>query len=106
MRDDLDIDNRELCPDGACIGVIGTDGRCKVCGTAGAGTATPFRTAADPHAEKADHDDHEDDDEVEAVAAAGGTVDDDWDRRRLCRDGRCIGVIGPDGNCKVCGTRA
>jgi hypothetical protein len=28
---------------------------------------------------------------------------DDWDRRVLCSDGNCIGVIGPDGRCKECG---
>ena len=26
---------RKLCPDGACVGVIGEDGRCKVCGQGG-----------------------------------------------------------------------
>ena len=26
--------DRQLCPDGACIGVIGPDGRCGECGTA------------------------------------------------------------------------
>jgi hypothetical protein len=25
-------EERELCPDGACIGVIGPAGKCKVCG--------------------------------------------------------------------------
>ena len=25
-----------------------------------------------------------------------------WDRRLLCGDGACVGVIGPDGQCKVC----
>ena len=29
--------------------------------------------------------------------------DSDWDRRVLCSDGNCIGVIGPDGRCKECG---
>ena len=27
-----DDENRALCPDGACIGVIGANGKCKVCG--------------------------------------------------------------------------
>jgi hypothetical protein len=36
----------------------------------------------------------------EAEAAPG---DSDWDRRILCSDGNCIGVIGPDGRCKECG---
>ena len=29
--------------------------------------------------------------------------DIEWENRRLCSDGNCIGVIGPDGRCKVCG---
>jgi hypothetical protein len=28
---------------------------------------------------------------------------DDWTRRRLCPDGACVGVIGSDGACRVCG---
>lgn len=32
--------------------------------------------------------------------------DDDWASRRLCPDGNCIGVIGPDGRCKECGRNA
>lgn len=32
---DDDWDNRVLCGDGACIGVIGPDGRCKECGKPG-----------------------------------------------------------------------
>lgn len=28
----IDFDNRKLCSDGTCIGVIGSDGRCKECG--------------------------------------------------------------------------
>ena len=30
--------------------------------------------------------------------------DSEWDQRVLCSDGNCIGVIGADGRCKVCGT--
>ena len=29
--------------------------------------------------------------------------DAEWEHRVLCSDGNCIGVIGPDGNCKECG---
>jgi hypothetical protein len=29
--------------------------------------------------------------------------DVDWEKRILCRDESCIGVIGPDGRCKECG---
>ena len=31
-KESLDIDNRILCKDGSCIGVLGSDGRCNVCG--------------------------------------------------------------------------
>ena len=29
---DIDWENRTLCSDGNCIGIIGPDGRCKECG--------------------------------------------------------------------------
>jgi hypothetical protein len=45
-----------------------------------------------------DEDDHED----EAAAAA----DPEWEKRKLCPDDACIGVIGPNGMCKVCGRSA
>ena len=32
-------------------------------------------------------------------------TDLDWEHRILCSDGNCIGVIGPDGNCKECGKK-
>ncbi|HEY4182830.1 MAG TPA: hypothetical protein VGM90_38640 [Kofleriaceae bacterium] len=31
---------------------------------------------------------------------------DEWDYRALCSDGGCTGVIGPNGQCKVCGRAA
>jgi hypothetical protein len=45
---------------------------------------------------------------MESDGMASGTPDaaepaSDWDSRRLCSDGSCIGVIGPDGRCKECG---
>ncbi|MFZ1201852.1 MAG: hypothetical protein WAO07_16905, partial [Desulfobacterales bacterium] len=33
----------------------------------------------------------------------GASAGDDWDRRILCSDGNCIGVIGHDGRCTECG---
>jgi len=42
------------------------------------------------------------------AAAAGGDSDGGgFDaKRRLCPDGACVGVIGPDGKCTVCGRAA
>lgn len=119
MANDLDFDNRQLCPDGACIGVIGANGRCKVCGKRGEGPVTASAAAA--AAEAGDGEDLDaaagdlgaDDDETgeagEAAEAApadadlGGAFDDE--QRELCPDGACIGIIGANGRCKVCGTK-
>lgn len=126
---------RELCPDGNCIGLIGADGRCKVCGTVSPSAVADPRhqgmvAATDGAEEEAGDDDRElcpdgscigliDDDgrcnvcgrareggPAVAAATGEGAIEveggDDQDRE-LCPDGSCIGLIGPDGRCKVCG---
>jgi hypothetical protein len=168
-----DWTQRELCPDGACIGLIGAGGVCNVCGRAGTkrpaaakpDEAEPTSAAADDgddededdedYDESADHeedgddddddddddeddeddeddddgdddddddgdddesdDDDDDDDEGEAEADEDGAVTTlatsdepgakggEWKARKLCPDGSCIGVIGSDDKCKVCG---
>ena len=89
MTADFDED-RELCPDGSCIGLIGDDGRCRVCGLTSDGQAPePVAvTASSPRGVPGDSD---------------GAFDDD---RELCPDGACIGILGSDGKCKVCGRSA
>lgn len=102
--------NRELCSDGNCIGVIGPDGLCKECGLPGKGGPVPAGesdTASEGPADDAAGEvsppvDAAPPDEDQSGEAA--TDDDgDWANRRLCPDGNCIGVIGPDGKCKECG---
>jgi hypothetical protein len=106
--------HRRLCPDGACIGVIGADGRCQVCGRAATGGPAPAGFVAsgrDPDTDESDDwssaDDNDNDDDAsdaaDAKAAAGGGGFDPT--RRLCPDGSCIGVIGPEGVCTVCGRK-
>jgi hypothetical protein len=98
---ELNLDERELCSDGSCIGVIGLDGRCKECGKPGkAPKMSPGRTVEPTDLDPDAASDGEPDDERDASAEAGV---DDTDRE-LCPDGSCIGVIGDDGRCKVCGT--
>jgi len=100
--DDLDLAHRRLCPDGACIGVIGSDGKCRVCGR-----------AADAAAD-ADTDDDADWDaesESDSEAESGSETESDPESafdpdRKLCPDGACIGLIGEDGRCNVCGNAA
>jgi hypothetical protein len=98
-REAFDADERELCPDGACTGLIGANGRCKVCGLAGDGSRarSPHEAAtrdADEHASRDEHGSRED------------LASPDDDDRQLCPDGACIGIIGSDGKCKVCGIPA
>jgi hypothetical protein len=126
---------RRLCPDGACIGVIGDDGRCRVCGTgllggaAGATTAASASSAgqpddsdrdqlldgpayADPGTDAAFRDDGGEAGTAREAAGIGvpGTGESALSAfradRKLCDDGSCVGVIGPDGRCPVCGRRA
>lgn len=86
VEDAFEPARRELCPDGSCIGLIGPDGRCKVCGT-----VSPS-AVADPRRQG-------------MVAPADGEQESDAgdDDRELCPDGACIGLVGDDGRCNVCG---
>jgi hypothetical protein len=98
--------HRRLCPDGACIGVVGDDGRCRVCGrSAGGKSAAPagFAPAAGIDDDDDDGGGDEDADVKSAGAPAAGAFDPN---RRLCPDGGCIGVLGADGVCNVCGQKA
>jgi hypothetical protein len=113
-------DQRQLCPDGSCVGVIGSDGTCKVCGRAAPNWGDERKrglVAEEPFGEAADHDededDKDDDDDDGDQDDADDDVDDsvpspspDWEQRKLCPDDACIGVIGESGTCKVCGKSA
>jgi len=94
-RDD-DWENRVLCPDESCIGVIGPDGLCKECGRLYEGSQTAESSATQT---SSDLDDDIDADEPSLPDTAGN----DWENRTLCSDESCIGVIGPNGRCKECG---
>jgi hypothetical protein len=96
--------DRELCPDGACIGLIGPDRRCTECGT-----EAPARAPGDPAPAASSPAGGAEEASSPSATAAGRPagealeVEDDQDRE-LCPDGTCIGLIGPDSRCKVCGT--
>ncbi|HEU0036912.1 MAG TPA: hypothetical protein VFQ53_40155 [Kofleriaceae bacterium] len=101
-------DQRQLCPDGGCVGVIGPDGTCKVCGRAAPNWGDPRRVGliepADADEAAETNADVIDPLAPEAPAVLGELAE--WRERRLCSDGGCIGVIGADGRCKVCGKPA
>jgi hypothetical protein len=84
-------ENRTLCPDGNCIGIIGPDGRCKECGIKFGRPESGLQTRA----------------EIADIPLSNNETDTEsdplWENRKLCPDGNCIGIIGPDGRCKECG---
>jgi len=117
-------DYREVCPDGGCVGVIGADGTCKVCGRVSPTWDNERERGmvvdgADPGLDPAGDDEEEDDeldgedegddeeddgDEADVALAPDAPVDDpEWSRRTLCPDGACVGVVGASGVCSVCG---
>jgi hypothetical protein len=110
---DLGWEQRTLCSDESCIGVIGPDGRCKECGLPYAGPvdATNEETLASDFEEADPEDEIKEDpeDEIKEEPEETGEHDTEtqtdleWEQRTLCSDEGCIGVIGPDGLCKECG---
>ncbi len=97
-------DQRQLCPDGGCTGVIGSDGTCKVCGHAAPNWGDERNRGLNEPSN--DDDQAEVEDRGPASASPAPATVEGWDDRKLCPDDSCIGVIGDDGSCKVCGRRA
>jgi hypothetical protein len=117
----FDPDKRELCPDGMCVGVIGPDGRCKVCGKQGTGKVGTAEAAASPRKEKDEAGEAPKESSssgdwrplsVPPGEQAAGTPSKsadrpDWERERVpCPDGMCTGIIGRNGRCGTCGKPA
>jgi hypothetical protein len=128
-------DQRQLCPDGSCTGLIGADGLCKVCGRVAPNWGDERKRGLEASADddldedddlddddeyEDDDDDYEDDDDdgdeepddreagVESTKAVAEPKANkgEWQERQLCSDGSCIGVIGDDGTCRACGKKA
>lgn len=91
---DEDWENRILCSDESCIGTIGPDSRCRECGKIYEGNLTEgykkenYQTITITEQKQ---------------VSVDVKSDDDWDKRALCSDESCIGVIGSDGKCNECG---
>ena len=104
-QEDLEWEQRVLCSDESCIGIIGPDGRCKECGLPYSGPFDAPKTETVSSDIEEDYSEDEIDEESEEVKEYETEVmtDSEWEQRTLCRDESCIGVIGPDGLCKECG---
>ncbi len=98
-----DLEHRILCSDGACIGIIGNDGKCKECGKEMDAEDAPMLEAANEAAAEAGEEEEEDGDDREDEPDEDDDEPPGMDDRELCPDGACIGIIGPDGKCKECG---
>jgi hypothetical protein len=72
-----------------------------VCGAVGDGSVVSLSSRRAPASYDGDGDG-----DGERGADGDGDRDDELDDRRLCPDGSCIGLIGDDGRCKVCGLAA
>lgn len=100
---DLDWENRVLCSDGNCIGVIGQGGKCNECGKVYEGTLPEEHDLSNEIPDPEESTPEEEDQYIQEDVSPEVTKHDDWQDRVLCSDGNCIGVIGPDGCCKECG---
>jgi hypothetical protein len=91
----FDLNQRRLCPDGSCVGIIGEDGKCKVCGTVdpdGPPVASMNSEVPAPAPKP------------EPMAQPEPVKEGGFDpSRRLCADETCIGVLDEQGRCKLCG---
>jgi hypothetical protein len=94
------LEERVLCSDDTCIGLVGADGRCRVCGLVYTGSETipvsddlPLETnpTGDPP------------DEPPPETGGAGIVSAEDDDRICCPDDTCVGIIGKDGKCGTCG---
>lgn len=90
-----DWERRLVCANGNCVGVVGGDGRCNRCGLEVVSPSPAIARSAESAPEPPVA--------ARAVAADDGERDDPWSRRRLCSNGACLGVIGEDERCTVCG---
>jgi hypothetical protein len=103
-------EQRTLCPDDTCIGVLGPDGRCCICGLRG-DLSRPQHFAppisSPPVADEGDLATAETaataEPSTEAVEPDGN--DDGFLRRELCPNDSCIGVLSATGSCPLCGSQ-
>jgi hypothetical protein len=102
---DIEWENRILCSDGSCIGVIGPNGLCKECGKPYDGKLPEEFSNLDTDLDEETRVKEDSDASTQVRDSEGEKpqADIEWENRRLCSDDNCIGVMGPDGRCKECG---
>lgn len=105
-------EQRTLCPDDTCIGVLGPDGRCCLCGLRG-DLSRPQHFGppiSSPPVEDEAEADLAPAEAAEAADSSGSNAEppgdeDDFVRRELCPNDSCIGVLSATGSCPLCGSQ-
>jgi hypothetical protein len=92
------LDGRVLCSDESCIGVVGPDGKCKVCNLEYQGDEPLTATGDDLRPSQSDELHQTVEAPVSKDVPAPGPGE-----RVCCSDDACIGIVGPDGRCGTCG---
>lgn len=104
--DEFNLEERVLCSDDNCIGLIGSDGRCKECGALYTGSEPLPNSTGDVSRENEPRIDHSPPTEPGGTAAELSEPEEDRygeEERICCSDDTCVGIIGPDGVCGTCG---
>lgn len=95
---DTEWEKRRLCRDESCVGIIGSNGRCRVCGLLDPSIPKDPDLSTNSIFVRDEFDDSSSDEDQRAEYQESG-----WEDRKLCSDESCIGTIGTDGRCRICG---
>lgn len=102
------FEDRVLCDDGMCTGVVSRDGRCGTCGR----LHHVDRAIEAPHDDEAAHDEAAHDETPRSEASPRDedrheeAPREDDDAREPCDDGLCTGVLNARRVCGTCGRPA
>ncbi len=100
MNSEFDLESRVLCDDDTCIGLVGTDGKCKVCGRQyQGGDKLPAFEKSENSNEPHNDERQNNEDYIENE----NTDENETDERIMCSDDMCIGVVNTEGICGTCG---
>ncbi len=101
-------EDRILCRDESCVGTIGDNGRCRVCGLdsgdqtkLGDGAQSDQDVYSTKQTSPVVENTEDEKDPIEDHSQSDSN--DRWEDRILCKDESCTGTIGRDGSCRVCG---
>ena len=103
--EEFNLDERVLCSDDTCIGLVGPDGRCRECGALYTGSESLPQNIGDISPEETPKADTDPGETASEPSEPEGTYDSD-EERVCCSDETCVGIIGPDGVCGTCGKLA